>query len=73
MSRHTIFATSQGREVHAAFDEGYEAFYLNNPACAYRLNSHYNREWHRGFNSAFFRNGGIDVQSIPEQRLRKVR
>ena len=56
-----------------AFDEGFKAFFRGDFTCNYRLRSHYYREWHRGFNSAFFYNGDTHVQSIPIERLQQVR
>ena len=56
-------------EPDTPFMQGYNAFLDGDLVCAYRLNSHYNREWHRGFNTAFFKNGGTNVQSIPENRF----
>ena len=41
--------------------KGFNAFLDGELACDYRLNSHYNREWHRGFNAAYFLNRGKHV------------
>ena len=66
------YATSQARAVPAAYKEGWVDFYLDSPVCMYRPKSHYNREWHRGYNDAFFYNKETHVQSIPQEYLRQV-
>ena len=55
-----------------AFEEGVNAFYLDNPDCKYRPTSHYYREFCRGYNFAFFKNKDEHVQSIPARCLRQV-
>ena len=59
--------------MNEPFDEGYEAFFRGDFICNYRPRSHYHREWHRGFNVAYFYNRDTYVQSISEQRLQQVR
>jgi len=54
------------------FDQGYVAFFEGDFVCKYRPRSHYNLEWHRGFNKAYFYNRKTYVQSIPIERLRQV-
>ena len=54
------------------FEVGYRAFFDGDLLCLYRPKSHYHREWHRGFNKAFFYNKATHVQSIPEEFLRQV-
>jgi hypothetical protein len=39
-----------------AFTEGYEAFLKGNLICPYRPMRMFSREWHRGFNTAYFDN-----------------
>lgn len=39
-----------------AFTEGYEAFLKGNLICPYRPMRMFSREWHRGFNTAYFEN-----------------
>ena len=70
--KHMTFATLAARAVPAAYKEGWVDFYLDNPVCMYRPRSHYNREWHRGYNAAFFYNKDTHVQSIPQEYLRQI-
>jgi hypothetical protein len=41
--------------VKTPYEHGYNAF-IGNDECVYRIGSFYEREWHRGWNTAYSQN-----------------
>lgn len=54
------------------YDQGYSDFFEGKTICVFREGSYYYKEWHRGFNDAYFHNLANHVQSIPADRLRQA-
>lgn len=46
-----------------AYTTGYHSFFDGKIVCPYKDGTHFAREWHRGFNKAYFKNMN---EKVPE-------